>query len=1074
MPSPNHYLRLLRTLSYKKLFFYIGLISIPLILHITIFVLIPLYRALEFETAYWDELERLSMIDMVWDTVPGMQYSDDPRPPPYNERLLPKIHDIAQLATNAWQTQLRLHKDGYAQYPGQQSWIYVAGTPKKEPSFWERHSWTMAPNGSCVDAPYICHGFNAAFDHIVERQHTHRRASAASLAFMDCDVTPALCDEFDTDAVFLMHLQTMMPCTNKKAGVFDPVCSVRWSRFGLPLLKMPWTKQVRIGSYIVPAFPTFEEQLASLVGWDGSEATIDTCADTVLQNLVDVQMYETRRKMEEAMDMLSYPLPYFLVSSHDNFFEASTTSWQPLNTKRFHFHFHSSTPIISIDAHLPGMMSITVQPLTKSQSDPGSLSQSFGADSSQAPLLRPKSFEFVDKPFADIFQPGAIVWLLPKVDGAEPVVTIKGSRDGPAQESALGAGGYNHPATVLRRLPPRNSAEKDPKYLCALMSSFHGMPAAQWFAERFIRRDCKVSTPLDHPHRGLTWPGLTIGSTRIPIIYLTPESALQILSKQTYVKFDQLLEIPASQLRECHTWLAASKQPRLCFQSFSDLMSLLNQTRLDHFKLYYGMSRLVAAGQMPTMHVSSSSRRPLGALDVAQATNATTVSMSNAPRKFPSTEDETATTDDKPTSQDRISIPGNIDEEFARSASNSPFTEINGSECEEHDQKTPADYHAHSGYDEQQKYVVASGADGNRVLVGPNDLSSADVSILYMCVKQPSKGSPNPSVLSGYDGPTRKSAAELSIADDPEVHGLLPEMDQQPESHQNSVQRYPSFFVWESPPPSSPVLLDSSVSDSAQHDHPQEPKTAITPTLEQSLAAIQTKLTALKEISASNVLEVENLEKRLEHHSLRLSAAYKRVDNHLLRSSAFSKLESVDVFLSETPHNDLDGSVDRLPESGHLKPETILSLEITADKIMVHIAEDDAPQIVQKRDAAHGQSGVISEFSLYLVSVANNEPEESSDQLSVGLCTTPIETEEAAPAEAQTKSLDDIGQKWLAKEKEAVAAGRRVAERIRKQREREEILYSIVYAFVLLVVIGGLCFWVHTFVLGNGVKIYST
>ncbi|KAF8855002.1 hypothetical protein BDZ45DRAFT_676511, partial [Acephala macrosclerotiorum] len=282
MPSPLQCPRLLRTLSYQKLFFCLLIVSIPLLLYLVIFFAIPLYRALEYETAYWNELERLSMIDMVWETVPGLQYSNEPRPPAYNQRLLPKIHDIAQLATNGWQTQLGLHKDGYAEYPGQQRWIYAAGTPKKEPSFWERHSWSMAPNGSCVDAPHICHGFNSAFDHTVELQHTHRRASAASLVFMDCDVTPALCDEFGIDAVMLMHLQTMMPCTNKKVGVFDPICSVRWSKFSLPLLKMPWTKQVKIAGYIVPVFPTYEEQLASLVGWDGSEATVDPSVDSVI------------------------------------------------------------------------------------------------------------------------------------------------------------------------------------------------------------------------------------------------------------------------------------------------------------------------------------------------------------------------------------------------------------------------------------------------------------------------------------------------------------------------------------------------------------------------------------------------------------------------------------------------------------------------------------------------------------------------------------------------------------------------------------------------------------------------
>jgi hypothetical protein len=211
-------------------------------------------------------------------------------PVPYKERLTPIIHNVAQLSSWNWQKGLDLYENGTAEYPIDQFWIYVAGT-YREKGLREKMSLYTEPGGACVDPPYICDAFNAAFNTLVEKYHTHgtERTSRARLRFVDCDASPILCDEWGMDPVMPVNVQTGRPCRAvwNPSEPFRQVCGVHWRFVSLPLKEMPYTITQNIGGNVVPVFPSAEEQIKALVMWEGSQDAYEYESHQMLDNIVE-------------------------------------------------------------------------------------------------------------------------------------------------------------------------------------------------------------------------------------------------------------------------------------------------------------------------------------------------------------------------------------------------------------------------------------------------------------------------------------------------------------------------------------------------------------------------------------------------------------------------------------------------------------------------------------------------------------------------------------------------------------------------------------------------------------------
>jgi len=251
----------------------LALVAIPVLF----LIFLPYGRALTHEVAYFEEKARLDDITSQWQVRQDfpMKEWDDLYPPavpvPYNERLVPLIHDVVQLSSWGWQEGLRLHEDGSAQYPAQEYWIYLGGTYRKR-GLREILSLYTEPGGSCIDSPYICDAFNAAVNSYIERRHIlgTERSSSASLGFVDCDASPLLCDDWGMDPVMLVHIRTHMPCRTEWPS-FKMACSVTWRFVELPLKKMPFPITQKVGGHVVPVFPSSEEQIRAMVSLGGSQ-----------------------------------------------------------------------------------------------------------------------------------------------------------------------------------------------------------------------------------------------------------------------------------------------------------------------------------------------------------------------------------------------------------------------------------------------------------------------------------------------------------------------------------------------------------------------------------------------------------------------------------------------------------------------------------------------------------------------------------------------------------------------------------------------------------------------------------
>ncbi|RWQ94380.1 hypothetical protein C8Q69DRAFT_470011, partial [Paecilomyces variotii] len=340
--------------SCKRISICLVVAIIPLFLVLVLFVLLPAHISLHHDAEYFRTLESYRE----WKHLPP-ELRDDPlfrQSDSWNERsVVPLIKDITQLSSMNWLRQMEFHDDWTAEYPAQEFWIYVGGSPKgetrtvvaksKENAAPQRQksiyddddddgddgydygrvklfSWNWIlegvrnlilntetlrrvfgfiislPGPSCVDSPEICHSFNNGFDRLLELYHTQRQYQSANtgLTFVDCDVSPYICDEWGVDPVMLIHVRTSSPC-RMEMSPFRWYCSVKWHFVALPLRKMPIQRTVRLSDLVsasssiapvsgqakgsggksskafdpvVPVFPSAFEQLHSMVSYSGS------------------------------------------------------------------------------------------------------------------------------------------------------------------------------------------------------------------------------------------------------------------------------------------------------------------------------------------------------------------------------------------------------------------------------------------------------------------------------------------------------------------------------------------------------------------------------------------------------------------------------------------------------------------------------------------------------------------------------------------------------------------------------------------------------------------------------------
>ncbi len=206
--------------------------------------------ALRREAAYFEELDRIKQLDSTYRSLSKMGLSEiAEKPPPWNDRLQPLFPDVVQLRSWTLNQQLRLYPDGLAEYPMEHVWIYAAG------------------NKTCPtsDGPAMCEDYINAFDRVAQYHHVKRPAAGAFLSFVDCDISPAICDGWHIDSNVLVNMQTMSPCTSHMPTEDDPefrfICTTVFRFLTLPLSKMP-TRSLR-------KFPGAYEQLLSLTTNDG-------------------------------------------------------------------------------------------------------------------------------------------------------------------------------------------------------------------------------------------------------------------------------------------------------------------------------------------------------------------------------------------------------------------------------------------------------------------------------------------------------------------------------------------------------------------------------------------------------------------------------------------------------------------------------------------------------------------------------------------------------------------------------------------------------------------------------------
>lgn len=225
------------------------------------------------------------------------------------------IRDVAQLhywsvpTSFEYDEVLGIHFDGIGSGDRKEAefWIYFGGTaPSSSPSSSANDNSQTADDDptiyrhrykahSCIDPAPICDMYNSAFDRVAARFHALTRTGPGPsprprtfLRYVDCDVTPMICDPvwgFNIGPVVLAHMKIGHEGCDSVSYPGVERCPVTWRFLGLPVWHAPWTRQVRIpldggGSTVVPAFPDAEEQLWRLISQEGSELGLEYVPET--------------------------------------------------------------------------------------------------------------------------------------------------------------------------------------------------------------------------------------------------------------------------------------------------------------------------------------------------------------------------------------------------------------------------------------------------------------------------------------------------------------------------------------------------------------------------------------------------------------------------------------------------------------------------------------------------------------------------------------------------------------------------------------------------------------------------
>ncbi|KAH7398264.1 hypothetical protein BKA66DRAFT_198948 [Pyrenochaeta sp. MPI-SDFR-AT-0127] len=266
-------------------------IAILIAYNVLIHDVLPIRRAYYLETDYLYQRANA-------DFTKFMSESPDGKVPQDALRLYSLMSNVAQLhywsipTTIRYDEWLSLYFDGLGlgDHKGSEYWIYFGGTSEaasksgekeEDDAFVFEHRYKKH---SCTDPPHMCTAYQAAFNRVYERwpginksRSPQSGTSKANLRYVDCDVSPLLCDGIwglPVAANMLIHMKIGHECDNSIEGIER--CSVTWRIIGLPIRKLPWTRRIRIrldsgGTTVVPAFPDAEEQLWTLMAYAGAE-----------------------------------------------------------------------------------------------------------------------------------------------------------------------------------------------------------------------------------------------------------------------------------------------------------------------------------------------------------------------------------------------------------------------------------------------------------------------------------------------------------------------------------------------------------------------------------------------------------------------------------------------------------------------------------------------------------------------------------------------------------------------------------------------------------------------------------
>lgn len=261
-------------LFWKRICVSIFLFILLIVLLSYTLVILPLQLSDAHEYEHFEKIDKDESKESIFRWSPSLRFPWEEDLPPMHERPTRLIKDVIQLTTTSYQGSMSLNFDGTAKYPMGAYWIYVAGTGRNasEPLWkrvWRRASFFSMPGGSCIDPPKMCDAYNEAYQQLIFDMRAKKFVpSGRGLErFIDCDNSPLLCDQLMVDPVMVIHVEVPEgACEFQLEPAVAWACDVKWSFYGLPLLELPFLRNVRLpDGRLVPVFPSEYEQLYQLI-----------------------------------------------------------------------------------------------------------------------------------------------------------------------------------------------------------------------------------------------------------------------------------------------------------------------------------------------------------------------------------------------------------------------------------------------------------------------------------------------------------------------------------------------------------------------------------------------------------------------------------------------------------------------------------------------------------------------------------------------------------------------------------------------------------------------------------------